>query len=481
MRIAVLGGGFTGMTAAYYLAKKGHEVSLYEKEKVLGGLAVGFRQPNWDWYLERAYHHLLDSEDDILNFARDLGFKDIFFKETQTSSLYEIDRNAILGNGATTESDTGQVGMIKQILNQVQDDKTMKNIYRIFPLDSPQDLLNFPLLSLPEKIRAGIVLAFLKFSPFLNIYEKQTAADFLRKTQGEHVWEVLWQQLFRKKFGKYAEKILATFIWARVTKRAKKLGYIKGGFQTFINHVKNELDQLRVKVLTDYEVKTIEKRNEEFFVIRHPEFISGSDSKKQMLNQVQRDKIVKKKFDVIISTLPTVIMSKITQNIFPSLYLQKFSNLKYLHAVVMILETKEKILDKTYWLNVCTPKVPIMIVAQHTNFVDKKNYGGNHIAYVGWYIERKDPLIKMSAKEVLNYYLPHLHRVSSFKFHVSRFYKFVGPFAQPIFDREFIKNKPAFKTPVKNFYIANLDMTYPYDRGTNYAVKLGREVSNLIK
>lgn len=200
-----------------------------------------------------------------------------------------------------------------------------------------------------------------------------------------------------------------------------------------------------------------------------------------MLNQVQRDKIVKKKFDVIISTLPTVIMSKITQNIFPSLYLQKFSNLKYLHAVVMILETKEKILDKTYWLNVCTPKVPIMIVAQHTNFVDKKNYGGNHIAYVGWYIERKDPLIKMSAKEVLNYYLPHLHRVSSFKFHVSRFYKFVGPFAQPIFDREFIKNKPAFKTPVKNFYIANLDMTYPYDRGTNYAVKLGREVSSLIK
>src|SRR3990167_9668534 len=265
MKIAILGGGFTGMTAAYYLAKKGHKITLFEKEKVLGGLAVGFKQLNWDWYLERSYHHLLDSEYDILNFAKDVGWKDFFFKETLTSSLYE-----------TAKSST-------QLVRLSLPTPEVGN-YRTIPLDSPQDLLNFPLLSLPEKIRAGIVLAFLKFSPFLNIYEKQTAADFLRKTQGEHVWEVLWQQLFRKKFGKYAEKILATFIWARVTKRAKKLGYIKGGFQTFINHVKNELDQLRVKVLTDYEVKTIEKRNEEFFVIRHPEFISGSDSKKQMLN-----------------------------------------------------------------------------------------------------------------------------------------------------------------------------------------------------
>src|SRR3990167_1423722 len=72
MEIAVLGGGFTGLTAAYYLAKKGHKVTLLEKEKVLGGLAVGFKRPNWDCYLERAYHHLLDSEDDILNFAKEV-------------------------------------------------------------------------------------------------------------------------------------------------------------------------------------------------------------------------------------------------------------------------------------------------------------------------------------------------------------------------------------------------------------------------
>ncbi len=471
MRIAILGGGFTGLAASYYLAKKGHETTIFEKEKVLGGLAVGFKSEGWDWHLERAYHHLLDSEDDILDFAREIGFSGLFFKNTQTASLYDVSGHPELVSGSDF---TG-------IPDQVRDDPEKNGIdYRTFPLDSPQDLLRFPLLSLPEKIRAGFVLAFLKTSPFLTLYEKQTAEEFLKKTQGKHVWEVLWQDLFRKKFGKYAENILASFIWARIKKRAKRLGYIKGGFQTFINYIENELKGLRVNVLTGYEIKKIEKKGNKFIITCHPEFISGSDSKKQMLNQIQHDKISTASFDTVISTLPTVIMSKVTQSIFPQTYLQKFSKLKYLHAVVLILETKQPILEKTYWLNICAPKIPIMIVAQHTNFIDKKNYGGNNIAYVGWYVNLEDRIWKMEGRELLRFVTPHLKKISNKQLTINNYYLFHGPFAQPIFDKDFVKNKPAFITPVKNFYIANLDMTYPYDRGTNYAVKLGKEVTKII-
>ena len=52
--------------------------------------------------------------------------------------------------------------------------------------------------------------------------------------------------------------------------------------------------------------------------------------------------------------------------------------------------------------------------------------------------------------------------------------------AQPIFDKEFLKLKPTFQSPVDGFYIANMDMTYPYDRATNYAVQLGRTVAGMI-
>ena len=61
-----------------------------------------------------------------------------------------------------------------------------------------------------------------------------------------------------------------------------------------------------------------------------------------------------------------------------------------------------------------------------------------------------------------------------------RTFYFKGPFAQPIYDEDFLKHKPELISPIKNFYVANLDMAYPYDRGTNYAVALGKQASSAI-
>ena len=118
---------------------------------------------------------------------------------------------------------------------------------------------------------------------------------------------------------------------------------------------------------------------------------------------------------------------------------------------------------------------------QHTNFMDKSHYAGNHILYISHYPEGTDPMLKMSQDQLVKFYLPHLKKINAtFDISKANVYLFKAPFAQPIFDKNFILNKPTFETPIKNFYLANLDMTYPYDRGTNYAVKLGREVSELI-
>ena len=45
MKVAIIGGGFTGLTAAYELTKHGHRVTLFEASNELGGLAFGFKQP----------------------------------------------------------------------------------------------------------------------------------------------------------------------------------------------------------------------------------------------------------------------------------------------------------------------------------------------------------------------------------------------------------------------------------------------------
>lgn len=422
MKIAVLGGGITGLTAAYYLAKDGHMVTLLEKEKVLGGLASGFKARSWNWHLERTYHHLFANDSDILNFAKEIKFDKIYFQKPITSSLF--------------------------------DDPDLN--YRVLPLDTPLDLLRFPYLDLFNKLRAGSVIAFLKLSPFLPIFENMTAEKFLKKTMGNKVWISLWQTLFRKKFGEYAGIILGSFIWARIKKRTKALGYIKGGFQSFIDYIHQTILDLNVSVLVNYEVKEIKKIGKKFS-------ING------------------KLYDRIISTLPTPVMGKLTSSLFSKSYLDKFNKIKYLHAITLILKTDKPIMNKTYWLNICSKKIPFMILAQHTNFVEKKYYGNKNISYVGWYVKTGDKLLNMKDQELVSLVLPHLKKISNFKFRISNFFVFKAPWAQPIFDKNFVENMPTYKTPDKNFLIANLDMTYPYDRGTNYAVKLGKDVSSLIK
>lgn len=419
MKVAVLGGGITGLVAAYYLAKKGHRVTLIEKEKALGGLAVGFKAKSWKWHIERAYHHLFASDSDILNFAREIGFKKIFFRTPLTASLYENSK------------------------------------FTIHQLDNPIDLLRFPYLNIFDKLRAGMILAFLKLSPFLPIYEAMTSENFLKKTMGKRVWNSLWQRLFRGKFGDYAGIILASFIWARIKKRTRALGYVKGGFQELINYIYIQLRDLGVNVLTDCEIKEIRRRGMRLVV-------NG------------------RLYDAVVSTLPTPVMAKLTGKIFSPSYLSRFKRLKYLHAVTFIIETKQPILEKVYWLNICVERIPLMILAQHTNFAGKINYAGHHLAYVGWYVKGDSPLLKMDKNQMLKFVKPEIEKITGKKLKAIDCYLFKGGFAQPIFDRDFVKNKPDFITPVKNFYIANLDMTYPYDRGTNYAVKLGKEVSKFI-
>lgn len=417
MKVAILGGGFAGLAAAYYERKKGYEVVLYEKEEYLGGLAAGFKEKGWDWSLERAYHHMFATDSHTLDLARETKYKDIFFQTPHTDSYY---------NGKT------------------------------YPLDTPLDLLKFPLLKPIERVRVGVVVAVLKLLPPLSYFESQTAADFCKRYMGKNGWNVFLGELFRKKFGKYAENVLASFVWARFKVRTQSLGYMKGGFQTFINHLESTISKNGVQIKKGYTVESILQKKEDLYV-----------------NGV--------KFDKIISTLPTPILIKLTQNLFPSQYLKKFEKLKFLHAVNLILETKEPLLEKSYWLSVCDPKVPIMVLIQQTNFINKRNYGGNNILYIGNYVEKDSNLLKMDKKQALEYFLPYLKKINSKPLKIINSYLFKAPFAQPIFDKDFLKNKPGFETPIKNFYIANLDMTYPNDRGTNYAIKLGKEVSENFK
>src|SRR3989344_4862280 len=126
MKIGIVGAGFTGLSAAYYLTSDGHDVTVFEKDEKPGGLAVGYHEREWDWSLERHYHHWFTNDKSVLKLAEEINHK-VIIKRPKTSSFVDS---------------------------------------KIYQLDSPLSLLRFPKLNLFDRIRMGVSLACLRYNPF---------------------------------------------------------------------------------------------------------------------------------------------------------------------------------------------------------------------------------------------------------------------------------------------------------------------------
>jgi hypothetical protein len=51
---------------------------------------------------------------------------------------------------------------------------------------------------------------------------------------------------------------------------------------------------------------------------------------------------------------------------------------------------------------------------------------------------------------------------------------------QPVITCNYSERIPDHRTPLKGLYLANTLQIYPEDRGTNYAVRLGKIISRIV-
>jgi protoporphyrinogen oxidase len=111
-----------------------------------------------------------------------------------------------------------------------------------------------------------------------------------------------------------------------------------------------------------------------------------------------------------------------------------------------------------------------------------ERYGGKHIVYLSRYMPPDDPLFAVAKEELLGLYEPHLRKInpafdSSW---IRQSWLFRDSQAQPIITTGYRDLQPAFTTPIPNLYLVNTTQIYPEDRGTNYAVRLGRQLAALL-
>ena len=430
-RIAIIGGGVTGLTAAYDLTRPAaptrFDVSLFELAPTLGGLAAGFKgRPEWAWPLEHFYHHLFLSDRAMLALLDDIGFRHALQIYRPNTAIHTQGRN--------------------------------------YPLDSVTRVLRFPLIPLVDRIRMGLVLAYLRYHPARpwRKFDQIPADAWLRRTMGSRAYEAAWEFQLEGKFGALAREVNLAWFWARVVARTSQLAYFDGGFQAFVDHLGARARAQGAHLHPGRTVEQIHPHSAGGYTV----VVDGQPAH----------------FDQVLSTVSPELMQRLTPAL-PASYLEQLSRLKSMGAVVLTVALDRPLTDRLYWISL--PKregIPFLALVEHTHLIDPSHYAGDHLLYLGDYLPADHPYFACSAEQLLDEFAPHLVRFNPAfdRSWITGAWVHKARYAQPVPPTGYQAMIPALKTPLPGLYFASMSQVYPWDRGTNFAVELGRTVAAAI-
>lgn len=432
MKIGIIGGGLTGLSAAYDLSKAGHTVTIFEAGSQTGGLATGFQDESWAWPLEKFYHHIFESDSEILNLAAEIGVEDeVFFPRPTTSVIFKQE---------------------------------------VVPFDSPMRWITFPGFNMVDVARYGFVSAYLRFTKPWRQLEKVTADAWLQKFYGQKIHKMIWQPILIGKFGPYYKDVNMAWMWARLHVRSMKLGYFIGGFQAFVQALTTVVQQQGVAIHLNCPAADITPLDNLQVAVA----VDGDSHH----------------FDAVLVTTSPQLMSRLAPDL-PPKYLSQLLNLKSMGAVVLTLALKRPLLPKnTYWLNIpaTTPDktkndIPFLALVEHTNFIDKKYYGGDHLVYCGDYVLPDHEYMTLPKGELQARFTASLSKITPqfTEEWIRKSWLFRAKYAQPVPFINHSSHIPSLKTPLPNLYFASMSQVYPWDRGTNFAVQIGRKAAKLMQ
>lgn len=424
-QIAVIGAGIGGMAAAYDLARSGHAVTILESAGQPGGLASGFKEPHWDWSVEKFYHHWFATDRHMLGLINELGWSDqVLFPRPFTVMHYQG---------------------------------------KFYPFDAIPQMALFPGLGWGlNKVRFGLVGLYLKLTNNWRALEQVTVDQWMRKWAGEKVYRLMWEPLLIGKFSEtYARQVNMAWMWARIKARTTRLGTFQGGFQAFADRFAAHLQQMGVQI--QYSTPVYRLEADPAGGIR---LVSAQGASQ---------------FDQVLSTTAPELLARLAPQL-PAAYLDGLLALKSMGAVVMVLALKERLSPEGYyWYNI--PKsagFPYLALVEHTNFVPAEHFGGDHIVYIGDYLETNHEYFQLSQEQLLDMFLPSLTRINpAFQPDwVRKHWLFRTTYAQPVPLVNHSRHIPDLQTPIPGLYFASMSQVYPWDRGTNFAVEIGRKAAS---
>ena len=399
--IGVVGGGIAGLAAAYRLRQHGYDVQVFEATDDVGGLAAVYETAGDD--IEKFYHHLSKSEETIVELAQELGLGDRL--------EWRVGKNAYYVDGT------------------------------VHPLDTAWQIAAYPHMSLYDKFRLGMLTQGIDvrggrpdFDAYddLSEYEHVPIRDFVVEHTTQSVYDNFVDPLLDGKFGDRKEDVSAAWFLGRVRFRGERdllrgeiLGYFDGGFRPLLDALVDAVG--RENITTDARVT---------------ELATDGESVDSLTVETADGTATHEVNDVVVAAMPNVLEDLTGHE----------CDIEFQGAVCGLATMSESLMD-TYWLNVAHD-APFGSLIEHTNFVPRERYGGDHLLYVASYVQGPhEDLWQMDDDEVADVWFdeiarmfPDFDRAAVEEFRVAR-----NPRAGPIYERGY------------------LDLVVPYDLADDVA------------
>ncbi len=202
MKLAIVGAGLTGLSAAYFL-KDSAKITIFESDGY-GGLASSYCP---SYCIEKFYHHCFRRDSDLIDLISELNLSG--------KLVWRVARVGQEYNG------------------------------KIYPLNTPLEILKYPGMSLIDKAKLAKFTLWCKgkSQEYFRKYDEVKAVDGIRRDLGERLLKSFFLPLLRSKFGDLYTEVSYAWLLARVAIRSNRkssgeeLGYLRHGFQQLVDRL----------------------------------------------------------------------------------------------------------------------------------------------------------------------------------------------------------------------------------------------------
>jgi protoporphyrinogen oxidase len=419
MRVAVVGGGITGLTIGDALTRRGHEVVILEKGR-LGGLAQGFPYRwNRSELLGKFYHHIFPSDRSIIDLIHRHGLGD--------DIVWSRGRIGVVARG------------------------------RPWPFNSALDLLRFaPLGSLWRRLHMGWTLRYLLRNEERSTLDQIRCRDYFERRGNLAGYRALWEPLLKRTFADRFDDMPASFLWGCLRSRPavsqahpEGLGYLRGGLQRLFLRMAEGIVQAGGQIRSG--TRVCEVRPGAKPVVACADGASTFDRVVWAASPERLLRVIRHPPAELVSQVRALETLSVTQ-------------------LILIMRRRQ---TEYYLLSNMDPLISFATLVEHTNLVPPENYLGDHLLYVANYHRRGDPQFAGRTSEaLLDFHMPSLSRIiHGFRpSDIRRVYSIRAASALPLYDLEFARRQPPWQGMAANVDLCGLLQLPPGRRSMSRCV-----------